>query len=197
MRSLIFCVLVLTLAALPAAAQLTQTAGWEDGTSTVLDEYPDGQIISTNVGAPDPVHSGLRSLKLEDAAASGTPQAYLVWVTGLADGDQITASFWRYDDTPAAAPSVRIWGHWNDGALLTDYDGSAGGSSDYGPGTGWDQASYTWTVADGHTGFVLEARTYSSAGDTVWLDDLEITIPDTATFESAPLPVELQRFEIE
>ena len=43
-------------------------------------------------------------------------------------GDVVSAGFWRYDDTPDGAPSVRIWGHWND-SLPADpdgYDGSAG-----------------------------------------------------------------------
>ncbi|MFH1730746.1 MAG: PEP-CTERM sorting domain-containing protein, partial [Planctomycetota bacterium] len=39
----------------------------------------------------------------------------------------------------------------------------------------------SWTVADGHTGLVIEARTYSDPGDTVWLDDFQVTCPDTAT----------------
>jgi len=198
MRGIGLMTLALVVAAVPAAAQQTQTFDWEDGTTTVLYTYPDADsILSSNVGAPDPVNGGSRSLRLEDNAASGTPQVYIAWISGLTDGDQVTASFWRYDDTPGAAPSCRIWGHWNDDpGDIAGYDGSAGGNSDYGQGLGWDQTSHTWTVADGHTGLVIEVRTYSSDGDTVWIDDLEVTIPGTATFQDI-VPVELVTFTAE
>jgi hypothetical protein len=152
--------------------------GWEDMT-TVLGLYGSGTppIIATNVGAPDPVYSGLRSLRLEDNSPSGTPQAYLAWVRDLQDGDVVEAGFWRYDVTAGAAPSCRIWGHWNDTDSCTGYSGSASGNSDYGPGTGWDFATWTWTVSGGHTGLIIECRTYSSPGDVVWVDDIMVRIP--------------------
>ena len=158
--------------------------GWEDG-GTTIGMFGSGSppIVATNVAAPDPVYSGLRSLRLEDNSPSGTPQAYIAWVKGLQDGDSITATVWRYDDTPdSTAPSFRIWGHWNDDPDdLNGFNGSALGNEDYGPGTGWDQTAHTWVVADGHTGLVIEIRTYSNPGDTVWVDDLAITAPDHAT----------------
>ncbi len=43
---------------------------------------------------------------------------------------------------------------------------------------------------------IIEVRTYSNAGDTVWIDDLEVIIPDTATFQDI-VPVELQAFSVE
>ncbi len=179
----------------PAWAQQTMTHGWEDGTSTIIGQYSD--IDAFNVTAPDPVNTGSRSLKLVDQAASGTPQAFVAWITGLNDGDVVTASFARYDDTPSAAPSCRIWAHYNDDPSdVTGYDGSAGGNSDYGLGAGWDLASHSWTMADGHSGLIIEVRTYSNAGDTVWIDDLEVIIPDTATFQDI-VPVELQAFSVE
>jgi len=126
----------------------------------------------------DPVYAGTYALQCEDAAESGTPQAYIAWITGLADGDVVTAGFWRYDDTPGASPSIRIWGHWNDDPNdINGYAGSAGGQDDYGPGTGWDYTEYTWTVSGGHTGLVIEARTYSVAGDTAWIDDIYVNAP--------------------
>lgn len=195
MKSYSVVVCVVLVCGAPAWAQQTMTHDWEDGTSTIIGQYSD--IDAFNVGAPDPVYAGTRSLKLVDQAASGTPQAFVAWITGLNDGDQITASFWRYDDTPSAAPSCRIWGHYNDDpGDINGYAASAGGNSDYGPGTGWDQASHSWTVADGHSGLVIEVRTYSNPGDTVWIDNLEVTIPDTATFQDI-VPVELQTFTIE
>lgn len=169
--------LIASLAVLIAAPAFAGTCiyDWED-CGTVLGIYPDmdAQIV-TNVTAPDPVYEGLRSLKIEDNLASGTPQAFVAWVYGLADGDSVWAQFARYDDTPGVAPSCRIWGHWNDTDSLTGYSGSASGNYDYGPGEGWDIAGFGWMVADGHTGLVIECRTYSNPGDIVWIDDLRIT----------------------
>jgi hypothetical protein len=39
-------------------------------------------------------------------------------------------------------------------------------------------------VVDGHTGLVIEVRTYSSPGDVVWIDDLSVTAPDGATIHT-------------
>lgn len=164
-----------------AAYAGTETCGWE-GTGTVLGLYGSGDppIIVSLVS--DPVHSGAQALRLEDNSPTGTPQAFVAWVVGLADGDEVTAGVWRYDTTPGASPSCRIWAHWNDDpGDVMGYNGSAGGNSDYGPGTGWDLTEYTWTVADGHTGLVIEVRTYSSPGDVVWVDDLTVTAPETST----------------
>jgi hypothetical protein len=87
----------------------------------------------------------------------------VAWILGLSDGDEVTASFWRYDITPGSTPpSCRIWGHWNDDPEdVYGYSGSAGGNNDYGPGTGGDMVEHTWTVEEGHTGLVGEVRTYS------------------------------------
>jgi hypothetical protein len=180
MRNLILLssVLLITAASAPA---LTETYGWE-GTGTVLGLYGTGNPPMNVQIVTSPVYSGSHSLELEDNSPSQTPQAYIAWVLGLSDGDEVTASFWRYDTTPGSSPSCRIWAHWNDDpGDVMGYNGSAGGNSDYGPGTGWDQTSYTWTVSGGHTGIVIEARTYSGIGDTVWIDDLEVTAPDGTT----------------
>lgn len=159
----------------------TETYGWE-GTGTVLGLEGTGEppIITTIVS--DPVHSGSYSLEMEDNSPSGTPEAFVAWIIGLNDGDEVTASFWRYDTTPTSAPSCRIWAHWNDDPddLYND-SGSASGNYDYGPGTGWDMTEWTWTVVDGHTGLVIEARTYSAPGDIVWIDDLTVTAPSGVT----------------
>ncbi len=176
MKSVFIVILILATSQI-AFADITENYGWED-TDTILGNY--GDIIATI--ATDPVHSGSQSLRLEDAAASGTPQAFVAWVVGLQNGDEVTGSFWRNDTTPGAPPSCRIWGHWNDDPVdINVYSGSASGQSDYGPGTGWDEATYTWIAADDHTGLVIECRTYSSAGDIVWIDDMTIVAPDHAT----------------
>ena len=166
-----------------ATATMYIDYGWEDN-GTVVGIYPDPllpSIIATNVPSwtGNPVHGGNFCLKLEDNAESGTPQAFLAYAWGLQDGDEITVGFWRYDTTPDAAPSVRLWGHWNDElpGNLDGYSGSASGDWEYGPGDARDYTSFVYTVA-GNTGLVIEARTYSAAGDIVWLDDLHIEFPD-------------------
>lgn len=190
MKSLLVLMLLFAVAQF-AFADITENYGWE-GTETILGNY--GDIICTI--DTDPVHGGSQSLKLVDDAASGTPQAFVGWVVGLSDGDEVTASFWRYDTTPSASPSCRIWGSWcDDPDDITAYAGSADGLLDYGPGTGWDLTEYTWTVVDGHTGLVIQVRTYSEPGATVWIDDMTITAPDgaeirTPAYSSAALSMD-------
>ena len=189
--------MMMSLLFLSGAAQAaTVTYGWEDG-GTVLGTYLD--IEATNVdGLFNPVYSGDHSLYLLDQTASGTPQAYVGWITGLQNGDTVTAGFWVYDDTPGASPSGRIWGHYTDDSSDIDsYAGSASGSSTYSDGTGWSYLEYTWTFDDGdsddRTGLVIEARTYSDSGAYIYVDNLTITAPDTATIitpaTSATVPV--------
>ncbi len=186
-------ILLVGLFVVPAANAAIVTYGWEDG-GTILTSY--GDIIATNVGAPDPVHGGERSLYLLDQAASGTPEVFVAWVVGLTDGDEVTANIWRYDTTPSASPSCRIWGGYTSvGGTIDDYAGSAGGNSDYGPGTGWDQTSYTWTFDSdegARDGLTIKVRTYSNLGDFVWVDDLEVIYPDgtTAHIPQGASPVE-------
>lgn len=185
-RALTFVIGVVSCA-VPAVAG-TVLYGWEDG-GTILGKY--GNVLEYNVGVPDPVYAGDRSLKLVDMSSTGpsTPQAYVAWIVGLQDGDQVEGKFWRYDTTPGASPSCRIWGHWNDDPNnVMGFNGSAGGNEDYGPGTGWDETSWVWTVSGGHTGLVIEIRTYSTDGDTVWIDNMTVTAPAHASIYVAPEP---------
>ena len=189
MRNLLIVAIALALAT-PALA-LTVTYGWEDGGS-VLAVYPAGNMIATNVGAPDPVYAGLRSCKLEDAHPSGTPQAYVAWIKGLVDGNQVHCDFWIYDTTPTGEPSGRIWAHYNDDPNdVMGYATSASGPNLYPAGTGWTNdgaTNYTWTMSGGHTGLVIEVRTYTNPGAIVWIDEMTVTAPDGATIV-LPAPV--------
>ncbi|MFH0982389.1 MAG: hypothetical protein V2A79_12730 [Planctomycetota bacterium] len=163
-------------------ADQLETFGWEDGTSTILGMYPALGVTATNVAAPDPVHAGNRSLKLLRNSTT-TAEAFVAWITGLTDGDLVTVSFWRYDTTPDVGPSCRLWASYTYGGGINRYAGGAEGDLNYGPGTGWDQTSYTWTFnSDGGTrdGLRIEARIYSAAGAIVWVDDLSVQAPDTA-----------------
>jgi hypothetical protein len=178
--------LVLGLA-LPAWASLIYDYGWEDG-GTVLGVY--NLVTAANVVAPDPVHAGAHSLRLTKGDAS-TDQAYVAWIKGLTTGDQVTVSFWGYDTT-SGNPSLRIWAHYNDSPTdPMQFDTSASGSSTYTGSTGWTQLSYTWTMPAGHTGLMIEARAYGAINAQLWVDDIRVTAPDTATVRFAPEPTGL------
>jgi hypothetical protein len=178
---------LLTIAALVAAAaggamaQQTLSFGWEDGYSTVFgtDGYVGGVANVTDV-----VHDGTNALFGYEDPLGGTPQMWIAWISGLQNGDEVTASFWAYDDTPGVSPSARIWAHYTDNDHLND-TGSASGNYTYSAGTGWEALSFTWTF-DGtdpdHRGLMIEFRMYSVAvGDGYWCDDVTVTAPDHAT----------------
>jgi hypothetical protein len=132
---------------------------------------------------------------------TGTPQAFIWWVTGLTDGDIIDASFAVYDTTPGGSASGRIWGHYTN-TDVNSYAGSAGGNSTYSDGLGWSVLSHQWTF-DSDTGtrdgLVVEARIYSGSTDsTIYVDSASITVSSmTATIHNAAgnVPVELVSFE--
>lgn len=171
-----------------ATADYTVDYGWE-GTATIMGQYLEILASISTVH----VHDSDQSLYLVDDAVSGTPQAFVALITGLQAGDSIYGEFWRYDVTPGTAPSCRIWGHWiSDPNNINSYLSSAGGQGDYGPGTGWDLASYKWGCDTGDENLVIECRTYSNPGDDVWIDDMSITAPDHATILT-PDQTSLQR----
>lgn len=204
-RAAIVMIAVLTLAAAPLWAQ-TRTFDWEDGTSTALGKYPaDPGSNLTMENSSEQAHGGTQSLKMIEDPANSTPQAYIWWVTGLADGDTITASFWVYSTVAGANPRGRIWGHYTDSVDVLSYTGSASGNGDYNPGTGWSQLSWTWAF-DGtdptHEGLIVEARIYSDAdGDFIYIDDASITVtaagPVVITAPDGSVPVELMSFSVE
>ncbi len=180
------------LLALPMAA-LAQTqsdaCSWEDGTSTILGSYGNVTDVA-NVGSPAPVHTGNRSLTLTESPHASTPQAYIAYIEGLQNGDQVTASFWAYDDTPDVSPSLRIWGHWAYDGDVNSYATSASGPSTYSSGIGWEELTYTWTLDSGTTdgtALVVECRLYStpstcdSCSTQYWIDDVSVTAPTGAT----------------
>ncbi|TVO69356.1 PEP-CTERM sorting domain-containing protein [Denitromonas ohlonensis] len=193
------------LAASHAHALQTVDYGWEDGVGTILGSF--GNLVdASNVGGPQTgsdgtesygvggAHSGTQFLHVAEAPHSGTPQAYLAFVTGLQAGDMISASFWGFDTSAGTNPSLRIWGHYADANDIGSYVKSAGGSNTYTDGSGWSQLSNTWTFDGSATeGLVIEARLYSTTGGTdhsdFWIDDLQISAPDHASIQfAAPVP---------
>jgi hypothetical protein len=187
MRLLLVLALTVLLASVAAGQRVSAFEGWE-GSNTLLGSYGSGEppvIATIRAGLPVAPYEGAQCLELEDNSPSGTPQAYVAWIKNLSEGDMVTVSLWRYDDTPDASPSCRIWGHWNDDLEdVSGYAGSAGGNDDYGMGTGWEEVSWTWTNpvgSDAHVGLVVEVRTYSNPGDTVWIDAMTVEGPEGVT----------------
>ncbi|MCK4343280.1 MAG: PEP-CTERM sorting domain-containing protein [Phycisphaerae bacterium] len=198
---------VAVLIATPAFAANTVFYSWEDG-GTILGSY--GNLVDpTNVtGAqvgqagdqPDytcpGACSGTYYLHVAEEPQSGTPQAYVAFIENLAENDVVDASFFGFDLTAGASPSLRIWAHYAYNGDVLSYDGSASGNTDYTAGTGWDEVSHSWTIPAGKEALVIEARLYStpSTGEyrtDYFIDDLTVTAPDSATITVAPEPASL------
>ncbi|MBN1424586.1 T9SS type A sorting domain-containing protein [Candidatus Fermentibacteria bacterium] len=182
-----------------AVAQQSMTFNWEDGVSTALGTY--NNVVLENTA--EQAQSGSRSLKYTKSPNEGsTPQVYVWWITGCADGDVIDASFYVYDVTGGTYPSGRIWAHYtSDPNDISSYSGSASGSASYSSGIGWEQLSHQWTFASSgdDEGFVVEARIYATAGadSVIYIDNTSIsTTSSTAVIHNAAgaVPVELVSF---
>ena len=93
-------------------SQQRSSYSWEDGTGTILGTYDHPVVDVANVGTTDGIspHDGSRMLTVSESPIDGTPQAFIAWVTDLSAGDEVTACFYGYDDTPGSSPSLRIWG---------------------------------------------------------------------------------------
>ncbi|MEX0326427.1 MAG: PEP-CTERM sorting domain-containing protein [Puniceicoccaceae bacterium] len=180
------------------SAQNTVSYSWEDG-GTILGSFGNltnplnvtaGTWNAQNISPQD----GSFMLQVEESPISGTPQAYIAAVTGLTDGDQVTASFYGWSHVDGGSPSMRIWGHYATSADILGYSGSASGNSTFTAGEGvWSQVSHTWTF-DSDTGnrdaLIIEARLYSvDDGNPMvfWVDNLSVTAPGGATILT-PVP---------
>jgi hypothetical protein len=217
MRAIV-AIAALAVFALPAAAQIQCCYSWEDG-GTVLGTYGANAVDCTNVtglqvgvqGTAGGVtvagaYDGDYYLHVAEDPHSGTPQYFLAWVTGLTDGDQVTASFFGYDNTLGGSPSLRIWGSYTLVAGdVNSYGGSADGSAEYtSAADGWDQVPdvpYIWTFDSdlgSRDGLVIQARAYSTPSTDptqrtdFFIDYICVTAPTTACihFPLAPSPVE-------
>jgi len=205
MRTIVGIMVVGLVAASASAVQITVDYGWEDGVGTILGSY--GNLVDpTNVtgsqnglaGSQPPFtcpgpNSGNRYLHVAEDPHSGTPQAYVAYIENLSEGEVVDASFFGYDVTPGASPSLRIWGNYALNGDVTSYDGSASGSTAYTAGTGWDQVSYSWTIPAGKQALVIQARLYSTPSTSdpnhtdYFIDDVSVTAPDTATITVPPV----------
>ena len=166
---------------------------WEDG-GTILGSYGN---LGYAANVLDPLGNDTNVLEIHEDPIGSTPQAFVAWITGLTDGDEITGSFWGLGDGSTDA-KTRIWGHYTTaGGDIDAYDGSAGGNSTY-SGADWTFLEKTWTFnGDGgnHGGLVIEARLYSYSGGsgTAWIDNLNVSVNDVdgsggIVIHFAPIP---------
>jgi len=178
-----------------ASAGMTYSGSydWEDG-GTILGSYGN---LGYAANVLDPLGGGSNVLEIHEDPIGSTPQAFVAWITGLTDGDEITGSFWGLGDGITDA-KTRIWGHYTTaGGDIDAYDGSAGGNSTY-SGADWTFLEKTWTFnGDGgnHGGLVIEARIYGYTGGsyTTWIDDLNVSVNDVdgsggIVIHFAPIP---------
>ncbi len=182
-------------------AAVTIDYSWENG-GTILGSFgnladPQNVSVGSDPGAGSTINydpaltvtprTGSGMLQVTESPNGGTPQAYVAYIEGLAEGDEVTASFYAWDSTPDENPSVRIWGHYALNGDVDSYDGSASGNSTYTVGVldgGWEQVTYTWTIPADKQALVVEYRLYSpTTTDAIsyWADDLSVTAPDGAT----------------
>ncbi|MCP3860580.1 MAG: hypothetical protein P8J88_02780 [Phycisphaerales bacterium] len=160
-----------------AMADIEASSGWEDTSApAILGSF--GNLFDYGYETADPYAGGSSLFMIEDPV-SGTPQGYVAWVTGLSEGDTVTATMWMKGASNGVDNDGkgRLWGHYSDNEDITTYLGSASGSPDYaGEGGIWTQASHTWTIAEGQTALVIEARMYSYGSNNIVLgDDLTVS----------------------
>jgi hypothetical protein len=132
-------------------------------------------------------YSGNYSLTMTEGPIGGTPQVYVAYITGLEAGDTVDASAWFSGldgDGDGGHAGGRLWGHYINGSDLSSYRGSASGpSAIVGRNGGWESTSHTWTIAEGQTSLVIEARIYAydgGADNQVWIDDLTVSTSNAA-----------------
>lgn len=146
-----------------------------------------GNVFSTAVETDPNGYS--KALKITEYPIYGTPTAGVAMVTGLQNGDKITASFKAYDVTPGTYPTVQIGGTWVNSDDLTSNYGDAGNGADYSGDdpNSWSTLTQTWTFSDsieGANALIINALVISSEGDPNnihWIDDVSVTVPDHCT----------------
>jgi len=195
MKTLVVTGLLTSLISGVASADISGWWDWDDGVSTILGSYGN---LGYAANVLDPLGGGSNVLELYEDPISGTPQAYVAWITGLTDGDIIHGSFMGLGHNDLGMSSTRIWAHYTTaGGDINDYDGSAGGNSTY-SGADWTLLDNTWTFnGDGgnHGGLVIEARIYTTSGDngSTYIDDIYVNVIDTdgsggIVIHFAPIP---------
>lgn len=195
MKNIIKVLLAGSVIASSAFAQSVTNFGWENG-GDLPDLGAGTQIFgpvgsfSNLTGSENGVtpYEGSSMLKFTDTGASGTSTLVVAFISGLNEGDTVTANF--YGNAPLTAGSgVRQWASWRnaDGT----FSGSAAGAvtngdlNAYFGLSGWASSEMiTYTVPAGQTVLGIEARGYQSSADTApvpfYVDGLTISAPASA-----------------
>ncbi|MDE0888192.1 MAG: hypothetical protein OSA40_01900 [Phycisphaerales bacterium] len=177
MRTMLVSAAVAATMATSAIADISASTGWEDTSAdALLGVY--GNVYDYGYETADPF-SGSSSLFMVEDPVNGTPQGFCAWITGLSAGDTVTATMWMKGASNGVDNDGkgRLWGHYTTNDDITTYEGSASGSGDYaGAGGVWTQAEHTWTIEEGQTALVIEARMYSYGANNLLLgDDLMVS----------------------
>jgi hypothetical protein len=177
MRTMLVSAAVAATMATSAIADISASTGWEDTSAdALLGTY--GNVYDWGYETADPF-SGNSSLFMVEDPVNGTPQGFCAWITGLSEGDTVTATMWMKGASNGVDNDGkgRLWGHYTTNDDIFTYEGSASGSGDYaGAGGVWEQAMHTWTIEAGQTALVVEARMYSYGANTLLLgDDLTVS----------------------
>jgi hypothetical protein len=206
----ILLIVAFCLASSVAYADYTVMYGWEDGTGTILGS--DGNIVNVaNVSGEHVGQAGLpiftftvpggtegsRYLRAAESPHEGlpSPYVYLVCITGLEAGDDVSATLWAYDEWLGYPPTVRIWAHYSTAqdcpSCPGEITGDAGGTPWDTEGTGWNSSDHTWSYAPPSAGdaLVIKARLNSSASPgpcdscltDFFLDEVSVIVPDHAS----------------
>jgi len=179
MRTSLLATVAVAAVASPAMAQVTSATDWEDPSAdALLGTY--GNVGDYGYDQTDPF-AGNYSLFIMEEPLSSTPQGYVAWIRGLTAGDTVTASMWFKGEDSGSGDTIakgRLWAHYTDEVDTTSYLGSASGPSGYAGDEGvWEQITHTWTIADGQTALMIEARLYSYGENNMILgDDLFVTV---------------------
>lgn len=186
MRKSLITFALIGLLAIPALAAQTFTYDW-DGEADYLGCF--SYATTADVGALyNREGSAGNGLLLTKTAVGGNAVSFLAAVWHLQEGDEVTVSVWRYDNS-SGMPYFGLWAHYNDaldsenarGQTMTINDGTVIGDNRLGIQNGWEEYTHTWTIGAGHCGLVIDAiMSDSNAGGQIMVDDLTITVPDHA-----------------
>jgi len=181
---------IVAMAATATAVPVTCTYDWS-GTANYLGCEGD-QLTAQVSNAANRTGSAGDGLILKKTAGTSSQypyaRGYLAAIWNLEAGDQVTVTMWRMD-LGTGYPYFRLYAHYNDmlqraqsadGQDMSVDDGNCLGTASFGSQTGWEQVSHTWTIEEGHNGLVIDAAIWGDVNDEIWIDDLQVIVPDHA-----------------
>jgi hypothetical protein len=134
----------------------------------------------------DMVHSGENSLQISEPLNSGEdPIVYLAFVGGLADGDVIFPSLWLHPGAGNGQGRLHcIYGNIGAPPQSQSFHDLKAFTSQTASSDFWEylKGRCTFVADTGHSGFWIGVRIIRSGEDnTIYVDDLEVVVPEQAT----------------